>query len=145
MIDTSDAEMLARGLFTSERTSLAWNAPAVLLPKNKVKLILNLCLIAATAIPRGGVIEVMVSGEGEEAQITVSAKAANAKLANQLPPLLAGTPEHAPSTPQDVQAYYAGLIARAARMALSITAGTEIVTIEAAPQLAEATAEDAAL
>ena len=57
-IDTGDAEKVARGLFGGERTQLEWNVPPLLMPKNKVKLILNLCLIAAAAIPRGGIIEV---------------------------------------------------------------------------------------
>src|SRR5881394_2472050 len=64
-IDTGDAEQVARGLLCDERTKLEWHATRVLMPKNKVKLALNLCLIAAAAIPRGGVIRVTVTGEGE--------------------------------------------------------------------------------
>src|ERR1700739_2763744 len=41
-IDTGDAENVARGLFGTEKTSLAWNAPRQFLAKNKVKLLLNL-------------------------------------------------------------------------------------------------------
>src|SRR6187200_145442 len=52
-IDTGDAEQVARGLLCDERTKLEWHAIRVLMPKNKVKLALNLCLIAAAAIPRG--------------------------------------------------------------------------------------------
>jgi histidine phosphotransferase ChpT len=136
-IDTADAETLARTLFSSERTSLEWNAPALMLPKNKVKLILNLCLIASTAIPRGGVIEVALNGAGDSAEITVSAKAAAAKLSSELPPLLAGTPDRAPATPHDVQAYYTGLIAKAAGMGLTITADTGHVTFDATPLQAD--------
>jgi histidine phosphotransferase ChpT len=139
-IDIGDAETLARGLFSGERTELKWNAPALLMPKNKVKLILNLCLIAATAIPRGGVIEVTVSGAEEAARITVAAKGTNAKLSSHLPLLLAGTSAYAPSTPQDVQAYYAGLIAKAANMALTIAADIDLVAIAAEPIKAEAVA-----
>ena len=51
-IDTGDAENVARGLIADERTKLEWNAPRILLPKNKVKLVLNMCLIAAAAVPR---------------------------------------------------------------------------------------------
>ncbi len=36
----------------------------LLLPKNKVKLLLNMCLIAAAAIPRGGLIKVSIAGRG---------------------------------------------------------------------------------
>src|SRR5271169_7030550 len=49
-IDTGDAESVARGLLASEKTSLEWKAARRLAPKNKVKLLLNLCLIAAGTI-----------------------------------------------------------------------------------------------
>src|SRR6202040_984025 len=107
------------------------------MPKNKVKLILNLCLIAAAAIPRGGVIAVTLSGSGETARITVAAKGMNAKLAGHVPGLLAGTPDHPPAGPQDIQAYYAGLVAKAANMTLTVAADADRVMIEAEPLSAE--------
>ncbi|MGB6326416.1 MAG: histidine phosphotransferase family protein [Methylocella sp.] len=140
-IDTGDAATVARGLFGGERTELEWNVPPLRMPKNNVKLILNLCLIAAAAIPRGGVIEVTLSGAEETARITVAAKGPNAKLAGHLPLLLAGTPDHPPAGPQDIQAYYAGLVAKAANMTLIVAAACDRVVIEAEPHPAEATAE----
>src|ERR1700737_1327494 len=119
LIDTSDAAMVARGLFGGERTELEWNVPPLRMPKNNVKLVLNLCLIPPAAIPRGGVIEVTLSGPEETARITVAAKGAKAKLPAHLPLLLAGTPDHPPAGPQDIQAYYAGLIAKATNMTLN--------------------------
>jgi histidine phosphotransferase ChpT len=144
-IDTGDAAMVARGLFSGERTELAWNVPPLRMPKNNVKLILNLCLIAAAAIPRGGVIEVTLSGAEETARITVAAKGTNAKLAGHLALLLAGTPDHPPVGPQDIQAYYAGLVAKAANLTLSVATACDLVVIEAEPHPAEATAEALAL
>jgi histidine phosphotransferase ChpT len=139
-IDTGDAEIVAHGLFGRERTELRWNVPSLLMPKNKIKLILNLCLIAASAVPRRGVIEVMVSGADAEQRIKVSAKGANPKLASQVPLLLAGTPDSAPSSPQDIQVYYTGLVAKAAGMNLSVAAEGENVTFEAVPLSSEAMA-----
>jgi histidine phosphotransferase ChpT len=144
MIEISDAETVARGLFDPERTELRWNTPAMPMPKNKVKLILNLCLIAAATVPRGGVIEVAVSG-AEEARIVVSAKGPNPKLASDVPLLLAGMPDHAPSTPQEIQAYYTGLVAKAADMSLAVAADAGSITFEAAPLRAQAGAEPAAV
>src|SRR5579862_9751096 len=57
-IDTGDAENVTRGLINDERTKLVWNGARQLAPKNKVKLLLNLCLLALSAIPRGGVLTV---------------------------------------------------------------------------------------
>jgi histidine phosphotransferase ChpT len=144
-IDTSDAATVARGLFGGERTELVWNVPPLRVPRNNVKLILNLCLIAATATPRGGVIEVTLSGAEETTRITVAAKGTNAKLAGHLPLLLAGTPDHPPAGPQDIQAYYAGLVAKAANMTLTVAADADRVMIEAKPLSAKVIAEPVAL
>jgi histidine phosphotransferase ChpT len=144
-IDTSDAAAVARGLFGGERAELEWNVPPLRVPRNNVKLILNMCLIAATAIPRGGVIEVTLSGAEETAGITVTAKGTNAKLAGHLPLLLAGTPDHPPAGPQDIQAYYAGLVAKAANMTLTVVADADRVMIEAEPLSAKVIAEPVAL
>jgi histidine phosphotransferase ChpT len=144
-IDTSDAAMVARGLFGGERTELEWNVPPQRMPKNNVKLILNLCLIASEAIPRGGVIEVTLNGAEETRRITVAAKGTNAKLAGHLPLLLTGTPDHPPAGPKEIHAYYAGLVAKAANMRLTVAADADRVTIEAEPLSAEVTAEPVAL
>ena len=146
-IDTGDAEKVARGLFGGERTELAWNVPSLLMPKNKVKLILNLCLIAAGAIPRGGVITVTVreagGASGDGLRISVAAKGPNAKLAGHTPALLAGVPEHNAVDAHAIQPFYAGLVARAANMTLHVSTEADVVTIEALPALALARTETA--
>src|ERR1044071_2120758 len=55
-IDGGDAQTMARGHFEDDRTRIAWNLPRLLLPKNKVKLLLNMMVIAQQTIPRGGVL-----------------------------------------------------------------------------------------
>ena len=143
-LDTSDAATVARGLFGGERLELEWNVPPLRMPKDNVKLILNLCLIASEAIPRGGVIEVTLNGAGGAARITVAAKGANAKLASHIPLLLAGTSDHPPAGPKEIQAYYAGLIAKAANMTLAVALDADRVAIEALPLAAEVATEPAA-
>src|SRR5512141_3205370 len=46
-IDLGDAESITRGLMEDEKTKIAWNLPRVLLAKNRVKLLLNMMLLAA--------------------------------------------------------------------------------------------------
>ena len=77
-IDTGDAENVARQLLADERTRLDWNVPRVLLPKNKVKLLLNLCLIADASIPRGGDISISAKGDDDDMSFHVQAKGVNA-------------------------------------------------------------------
>src|SRR6201993_762535 len=52
-IDLGDAEKVARGFIEDEKVKLVWNLPRELLPKNRVKLLLNMLLIAVGTIPRG--------------------------------------------------------------------------------------------
>src|SRR6201986_1832389 len=64
-IDTGDAEKVTRGLMEDEKTKIGWNLPRVLMAKNRVKLLLNMMLLAAHAIPRGGQITVDPVGSGD--------------------------------------------------------------------------------
>ena len=45
-IDLGDAEKVARGLLEDNKTTLVWNLPRQLLAKNRVKLLLNMLMIA---------------------------------------------------------------------------------------------------
>ncbi|EJF91385.1 histidine phosphotransferase ChpT [Bartonella melophagi] len=59
-IDTRFAEQVAQQYMAEEKAILKWQAPTLLLPKNEVKLLLNLLLIANTTISRGGEIVVTI-------------------------------------------------------------------------------------
>jgi histidine phosphotransferase ChpT len=142
-IDTGDAESVARGLLQTEKTSLEWKAPRQFLPKNKVKLLLNLCQIAQATIPRGGVIAVESSGEGEAASLRVTSKGTNARLQAGFADLLCGQG----STKVDahsIQPYFAGLVAREAGMTVTVEHGLEGFQFDAAPSAAVAPAGTAA-
>ena len=131
-IDTGDAEQVARGLLADERTKLVWNATRALLPKNKVKLILNLYLIAVATISRGGVIEVTILGVDDELTIQLEASGPNFKLASHVTNLLAGKVEGSVDA-HGIQPYYTGLVAKAAGMDLSVETGDGKVALRAVP------------
>jgi histidine phosphotransferase ChpT len=135
-IDTGEAEKVVRGLFADQKTQIEWRTARVLMPKNKVKLVLNLCLIAAAAIPRGGVITVTARDRGDGLRASVTAKGPNAKLASQTPALLAGMTEHHALDAHAIQPFYTGLVAKAAHMILNVIADAESVTLEASPAAA---------
>jgi len=79
-IDTGDAEKVTRGLMEDEKTRVSWNLPRVLLAKNRVKLLLNMMLLAAQAIPRGGQLTVDPVGEGDTVGFKVTSTGTNAKV-----------------------------------------------------------------
>ncbi len=133
MIDSGDAEAVARNLFADDRTKLEWNAPRLLMPKNKVKLMLNMCLIAAAAIPRGGVIKVDVTGEGDATAIAFFSTGPNVRLASGVNQLLAGEPESGSVDAHGIQAFYTGLVGRAANLSVSAESTPEGVRVIATP------------
>jgi histidine phosphotransferase ChpT len=137
-IDTGDAENVARQLLADERTRLDWNVPRVLLPKNKVKLLLNLCLIADASIPRGGDISISAKGEDDDMSFHVQAKGVNARVTPGVASLLSGEPEDGSVDARAIQAYYAGLVARSCGLEVSLALSGDVVTIEARPITAEA-------
>ncbi|WP_457795988.1 histidine phosphotransferase ChpT [Methylocystis sp. S23] len=137
-IDTGDAELVTRQLLADERTQLNWSVPRVLMSKNKVKLLLNLCLLADATIPRGGAISVSSTGEDDKVAFKIEAKGINARIAANIPALLAGEAEDASMDARAIQPYYAGLVAKACDLDVTVTAEPELVTIEARPAEAAA-------
>ena len=73
LIDTGDAEAVATAFLQNEKPELVWNGRRALLPKNKVKLLLNLILVANAAIPRGGKIAVTLDDPETEPKFTLAA------------------------------------------------------------------------
>jgi histidine phosphotransferase ChpT len=131
-IDLGDAEGVARGLFLDDKISFSWSSPRLLFPKNRVKLLLNLVMIATTAIPRGGAIHVAVSGDAEACEFLIRAKGLNARIPAHAEALLAGDSETGAIDAHGIQVYYAGLVARASRMSVSFSLDGDEVTIRAA-------------
>jgi len=132
-IDTGDAEHVARQLFADERTRIEWKLPRALMAKNKVKLLLNLCLIADMAIPRGGALTISGEGEGDDIAFRVEAKGPNPRLAPEVVRLLAGESDEATLDARAIQAYYAGLVAQSCGLEVTASGG-EAIVIEAKPK-----------
>jgi histidine phosphotransferase ChpT len=127
-IDVGDAEKVARGFIEDDKIKLAWNLPRVLLPKNRVKLLLNLLILAAQSIPRGGSLTVDPVGAGEAMGFRITASGQNARVPQAVPGLLAGESAEHGVDAHAIQPFYAGLLARncglTAKMALE---GEQIV------------------
>ncbi|GJD46511.1 Protein phosphotransferase ChpT [Methylobacterium cerastii] len=132
-IDLADAEKVSRGMFSDEKTQLSWSAPVALFPKNKVKLLLNLVMISTGAIPRGGLLDVKVTGDGEAPTLVLVAKGSHARIPPHVEALIAGTPENGVVDAHGILPYYAGLVARAAAMTVSFSIEGDTVTIRSEP------------
>ena len=97
-----------------------------------MKLLLNLCLIASKAIPRGGLITVTVTGTGPETSARIEASGPNLRLAHGVAQMLSGAPDVAVDA-HSIQPYYAALVAKAAGMQVSARTENDKVVLEALP------------
>jgi len=130
-IDLGDAETITRGFFEDDKTKLAWNLPRALLAKNRVKLLLNLLLIAGQTIPRGGRLTVDPIGKGESMGFKVSAAGVNAKVPPAVAALLAGDAGGTALDAHRIQPFYASLLAQASGVKVAIAMEGETVVVSA--------------
>ena len=127
-IDLGDAEKVARGLFSDDKPAIVWNLPRELLPKNRVKLLLNMLLVAVGTIPRGGTITIDPTEGGKGFRLTASGL--NARLAEATSGLLVGSPAH-PVDAHGIQPLYTGILARDCGLTVSAVAEREAVVVTA--------------
>ncbi|AMJ60901.1 histidine phosphotransferase ChpT [Bosea sp. PAMC 26642] len=131
MIDLGDAGNVANGFLNDEKLSLDWEAPRALLPKNQVKLLLNLLIIATQAVPRGGKLVSRAVVEGEQGSFKITATGSHARIPAHVEELLAGQSETGTIDAHAVQPLYAGMVARAAGMSITFAIDGDTVTITA--------------
>lgn len=129
-IDLGDAQAMAKGHFEDGKITIAWNLPRLLLPKNRVKLLLNLLVIAQQMIPRGGVLSVDPLGEGEAMGFQITAAGTNARVSQNVVDLLASGATGAVDA-HAIQPYYTRLLAEACGINVAIVAESEKVVVSA--------------
>jgi histidine phosphotransferase ChpT len=124
-IELGDAEKAARGLLEDGKTALNWILPRELVAKNRAKLLLNMLLVAASIIPRGGTL----TAEPFETGFRVIATGLNARIPAAAAALLAGSPGQAVDA-HAVQPLYTGILARdcGLTVAAAVEGDTVVVT-----------------
>jgi histidine phosphotransferase ChpT len=130
-IDTGDAENVARGFIEDDKIKLTWTLPRALLPKNRVKLLLNMLIIGTQAIPRGGRLALEPVGAGDTVGFRVTATGLNARVPPAVPGLLAGEANGHGIDAHAIQPYYAGLLAKECGLTVTVAPEGEAIVIAA--------------
>ncbi|WP_337267586.1 histidine phosphotransferase ChpT [Oryzifoliimicrobium ureilyticus] len=127
-IDTGEAERAVRDFAAAEKkTEISWSGPRAIIAKNRVKLLLNLFLVASSAIPRGGSLDVTLENPDGEAKFSIVAKGRMLRVPPKFMELMNGHLEEAIDA-HSIQPYYTILLAEEAGMKISYeTLGEEIV------------------
>jgi len=133
------AKPLAEGLLAGGKSSLTWGpAPAnLVLPAGVPKLALNLVLMAAESLPRGG--QVAVALEPGTARLTVAASATgrDARVNDEVNAALAAGPDGASTlTAKSVHAFFTARLAESLRGRLEVAVQPGAVRLAAGLPLA---------
>ncbi|MTI16625.1 histidine phosphotransferase [Rhodobacteraceae bacterium RKSG542] len=126
-IDLGDAQTVASGFMENEKSDLEWLLPRLLLPKNQVKLILNLLLMVNQCVPRGGTVTVAMEGDAEAPLFIVAAKGKTVRVPAIVKDTISGQlPERIDA--HSVQPIYTVLLANEAGLKLEISQDDESFT-----------------
>lgn len=136
-IDTGEAEKAAREFAAAEKkTEITWSGPRVIIPKNKVKLLLNLFLVAYGSIPRGGTVDVTLENPETDTKFIMSAKGRMMRLPPKFMEINSGQVEEAIDA-HTIQPYYTVMLADEAGMQLHAVQNPEEIVFTAEMAKAE--------
>ncbi len=128
-IDLGTVRDVASGILDTTKHTLVWRFELASLPKEKVKLLLNLITIAVTTLPRGGTMCVAVMGPVQAAQIEILCQGQGVRIPERLPELMSGQ-NGAPLDTLSIQPYYTSRIASEVSMKLEARMqGTDVALL----------------
>lgn len=130
-IDTGEAEKAIMDFVSADKkTTVTWTGPRAIIPKNKVKLLLNLFLVAYGAIPRGGSIDVTIENPETATAIKMVCKGRMVRVPPKFLEIHSGVMEEAVDA-HSIQPYYTVLLADEAGLELACSANADEVVFTA--------------
>lgn len=116
-------------LYGALKPEFVWSAPPMTMPRAALKVLLNLTLIAAECLPKGGTVRLEAEETPAGPEIRLVAEGQRAKLRPETAQVLGGdAPEHG-FQGSNVQPALTGLLARQSGLALLTREGPERVEL----------------
>jgi histidine phosphotransferase ChpT len=132
-VDLGYAQQLTEQFMADEKVKLSWVTPRLFVEKNRVKLLMNLVVIALASIPIGGTIDVSMEGDAENPLFHVEARGPKPRIPPHLEALLSGKSESGMVDAHGFQLFYTGEIARACQMDITVALEDGLVRLDARP------------
>lgn len=130
-IDTGEAEKAAKDFAAAEKkTEVTWNGPRAIVAKNRVKLLLNLFLVAYGGIPRGGSVDVTLENPEYDAKFTLTIRGKMMRVPPKFIEICSGTMEEAIDA-HSIQPYYTALLAEECGMDLRYVVSEDRIVFSA--------------
>jgi histidine phosphotransferase ChpT len=128
MMESDELNRLADNYFATLRPELSWKVSAKEIEKTAARLLLNLCMTAASAAARGGTVTVEANDDGAGGlRIRLVAEGPKAELKPDFAASLDGKEPEDGFNGRSIQPYYAGLIARGAGGRVTASQGEDRV------------------
>ena len=128
-IDLLEARKVAEGYVESDKKhNVEWNSSVAAMPKNNVKLLLNLIVIAVSTVPRGGVITVSIEGDKDKPSITFKTAGEKARIPVGVMDLINGTQQEDVDA-RSIQPYFTGRVAKTVGATISMDMDGEGVSL----------------
>ncbi|MBX4335123.1 histidine phosphotransferase ChpT [Bartonella raoultii] len=134
-IDTRSAEQVAQQYMKEEKATLKWQAPAMLLPKNEVKLLLNLLLIANVTVSRGGEVVVMILQNEKKRSFRFEICGETLRIPSHFRALYDGKLQEEHIDAHVIQFYYTMLLAEMTAMKLNLDEMKNCIILESVKSL----------
>lgn len=126
-IDLREAEVAVMELHGGGKINIVWDAPAVPVNKDALKVLLNLTTMACDTIPRGGDLEVVVKLSDEKGVATLKAIGPKARLADETRAGLDGLVAIDDLDARTILPHISGLLARDFGQGIDIHTDDELV------------------
>lgn len=111
-LDTREAEKSLRAFLAGSKVELSWDVSVAELTKGGVKLLLNLCLVTAETLVRGGTLTVQFSEvDGGQVSVAVNANGERVIFAEDIQRALEGKVKEKDLEPRSAPAFLASMVA----------------------------------
>lgn len=134
-IDTRSAEQVAQQYMKEEKAILKWQVPALLLPKNEVKLLLNLLLIANATVSRGGEIVIVIVQDENRRSFRFEICGETLRIPSHFIALYNGEIQEELIDAHVIQFYYTILLAELTDMKINIKETENCIVLESVKNL----------
>ena len=120
-IDTREAQTALEGLFSDRRIAIDWLVDTAALPKNAMKVLLNLAMTAGDALLRGGRLNVAAEQRADVVELAVRAEGQRVLLDPELRAALEGRTMFGDLNPRAAAAFLVHTLVQAAGSKLMVS------------------------
>lgn len=124
-VELVEARRLTEALLTKGKVSLDWSLPARAVPKERLKLLLNMLHIALECIPRGGALTV----SEEASTLRLEARGPKAKLSPDIRMALFDSKAIEGSDARQIQPFFTQILARAQGAVVMVAESEDCVSL----------------